>query len=111
MTDEHDDVEARRLEALAMRHGTVVPARLAALLGDDDWRVRKQAAETASACATRASRPSHAPLAPMQRAWPTCSAWRSCVDRGRLGSSSPQRSWVEAKARSSPSRSSCATTT
>jgi hypothetical protein len=48
MTDEHDDVEARRLEALAMRHGTVVPARLAALLGDDDWRVRKQAAETAS---------------------------------------------------------------
>lgn len=48
MTEERDDVEARRLEAIAMREGGVVPARLAALLGDDDWRVRKQAAETAS---------------------------------------------------------------
>ena len=48
MTDARDDVEERRLEALAMRGGAVVPARLEALLGDDDWRVRKQAAETAS---------------------------------------------------------------
>jgi HEAT repeat protein len=48
MTEERDDVEERRLEALAMRSSGVVPARLAALLGDDDWRVRKQAAETAS---------------------------------------------------------------
>ncbi|MBX7193610.1 MAG: hypothetical protein K1X94_16255, partial [Sandaracinaceae bacterium] len=42
------DVEARRLEALAMRGGAIDPARLSALLGDEDWRVRKQAAEVAS---------------------------------------------------------------
>lgn len=49
MSEAVDDVERRRLEALAMQTGTLVPARLGALLGDEDWRVRKQAAETASA--------------------------------------------------------------
>ncbi len=48
MSETADDVEARRLEALAMREGGIAPARLRALLADEDWRVRKQAAEIAS---------------------------------------------------------------
>ncbi|MFN7697802.1 MAG: HEAT repeat domain-containing protein, partial [Deltaproteobacteria bacterium] len=49
MTEGHDDSEVRRLEALGMRGGPVSAARLEVLLGDEDWRVRKQAAESASA--------------------------------------------------------------
>jgi hypothetical protein len=48
VSEPRDDIELRRLEALAMRGGTVVASRLGGLLADDDWRVRKQAAETAS---------------------------------------------------------------
>ncbi len=42
------DTERRRLEAVAMTEGPLDVSRLVPLLGDEDWRVRKQAAEAAS---------------------------------------------------------------
>lgn len=49
MISADDGTEARREEALAMRDGALDGARLVALLADEDWRVRKQAAESATA--------------------------------------------------------------
>lgn len=48
MTTE-DDVETRRARALRIQRGQEGPAAIGALLADEDWRVRKQAAEAAAA--------------------------------------------------------------
>ncbi len=55
MSLEDPGTEARRVEAVRMRDEGVVVTRLAALLADEDWRVRKQAAEAAASHLAEAS--------------------------------------------------------
>lgn len=48
MSETWDEVEQRRVRAVQLRDGALDVDALRALLADEEWRVRKQAAETAS---------------------------------------------------------------